>query len=97
MDGQLGTRDGSSFPHKIAVHLTKHIYTYIVFVTGEDEYSRYNYRRYNPDGHYFINVWHHHHTMFKKSFSNSQYEKNGHFPATKLLQREPYHAPPAIT
>jgi hypothetical protein len=33
-----------SFPHKIAVHLTKHMH--IVFVTGENEYSRYNYRRY---------------------------------------------------
>jgi hypothetical protein len=54
MDGQLGTHDGSSgrpsallkkcFPTQIAVHPTK--YKYIVFVTGEDDIARYNYRRY---------------------------------------------------
>jgi hypothetical protein len=33
-----------SFLTQIAVHLTK--YKYIVFVTGEDDIARYNYRRY---------------------------------------------------
>ncbi len=54
MDGQLGTRDGSSgqpgallqisFPIQIAVRLTK--YKYTVFVTGEDDIARLNSRRY---------------------------------------------------
>jgi hypothetical protein len=54
MDGQLSTRDGSSgrpgalleiyFPTKNSS--TPYLNIYIVFVTGEDEYSRYNYRRY---------------------------------------------------
>ncbi len=53
-DGQLGTRDGSSgrpgalleisFP--ILNSSTPYLNIYIVFVTGEDEYSLYNYRRY---------------------------------------------------
>jgi hypothetical protein len=54
MDGQLGTRDGSpgrpgplleiSFPtHNSS---TPYLNIHTVFVTGEDEHSRYNYRRY---------------------------------------------------
>jgi hypothetical protein len=54
-DGQLGTRDGSSgrpgalleisFPTKNSSTPYSNIHT--VFVTGEDEYSRYKHRRYN--------------------------------------------------
>jgi hypothetical protein len=54
MDSQLGTRDGSSgrpgalleisFPTQNSS--TPYLNLRTVFVTGEDEYSRYNYLRY---------------------------------------------------
>jgi hypothetical protein len=54
MDGQLGTHDGSSgrpcalleisFPTKNSS--TPYLNMHTVFVTGEDEYSRYKHRRY---------------------------------------------------